>query len=348
MKRIYAFVMSFIVSLFMVNYSSAIDKPDLIVTSLTVTSFTANSIQYDYTIKNVGTVSANLDGPTGENHDNVNIQAFLSSDTVFNNSGDIEAGGTILGVSPLGELAPGESFSGSFGASATVDTSVTPYLTLMVDWGGVVDESDETNNTASALISSEDSKPDLIATSLTVTSFTANSIQYDYTIKNVGTVSANLDGPTGENHDNVNIQAFLSSDTVFNNSGDIEAGGTILGVSPLGELAPGESFSGSFGASATVDTSVTPYLTLMVDWGGVVDESDETNNTIAITIEECPINDTDSDGVPDKWDQCPDTPYDSIVYSSGCPATKGDFNNDNQLGLDDVIGILQTLTGIRE
>jgi hypothetical protein len=128
------------------------------------------------------------------------------------------------------------------------------------------------------------SMPDLVVTSLKVTSFSPDSIQYAYTIKNIGTGPANLDGPTAEDSDNVSVQAYLSADTVFNNTGDIAAGGTILGNSPLGTLAPGETFSGSFGASATVDPSATPYLVLKVDWGSVVDESNEDNNTRAVKI----------------------------------------------------------------
>ena len=127
-------------------------------------------------------------------------------------------------------------------------------------------------------------KPDLIVQSLTVDEFTSNSIAYSYVIKNIGNAPANLDGPTNEDHDNVGVQAFLSQDTIFNNSGDSPAGGTILGLSPLGELAPGETFIGSFAASTFVDPSTMNYLTLKVDYGDVVDELDEDNNTIATPI----------------------------------------------------------------
>ncbi|MCI5144342.1 MAG: hypothetical protein D3923_02165 [Candidatus Electrothrix sp. AR3] len=126
--------------------------------------------------------------------------------------------------------------------------------------------------------------PDLVVTSLKVTSVTSDSIEYSYTIKNIGAVPANLDGPTAENFDNVSVQALLSADTLFDNSGDIPAGGTVIGISPLGDLDPGETFNGSFAASAVVDTSATPYLVLKVDWGDVVDESDENNNTLAEKI----------------------------------------------------------------
>lgn len=124
--------------------------PDLIVSKLEVVSFTATSITYSYTIKNVGTAPANLDGPTSADFDNVSVQAFLSQDTIFNNAGDIPAGGTILGTSPLGMLNPGDTFTGSFTSGVSQDPATFSYLTLMVDWGNVVAESDETNNTAAA------------------------------------------------------------------------------------------------------------------------------------------------------------------------------------------------------
>lgn len=34
----------------------------------------------------------------------------------------------------------------------------------------------------------------------------------------------------------------------------------------------------------------------------------------------CDCDDSDGDGVPDDWDQCPDTPLGSAVYSNGCRA----------------------------
>ncbi|MDI6793521.1 MAG: choice-of-anchor D domain-containing protein, partial [bacterium] len=154
------------------------------------------------------------------------------------------------------------------------------------------------NQTEGAVNDTARNLPDLVVSSLTVTSWAPTSvnqsysINYSYTITNIGTAPANLDGPTEENYDNISVQACLSADTIFFNEGDIAAGGTILGVSPLGELAPGNSFSGSFGCSvATIDPSVTPYLILMVDWGQRTAESDESNNTTATLIGDTDIND---------------------------------------------------------
>jgi len=64
-------------------------------------------------------------------------------------------------------------------------------------------------------------------------------------------------------------------------------------------------------------------------------------------LADVPPIDSDDDGVPDQWDECPDTPTDSAIYSNGCPSIKGDFDSNGMIGLGDSIGILQTITGIR-
>ncbi|MEM7127434.1 MAG: CARDB domain-containing protein [Chloroflexota bacterium] len=381
-----------------------IGQADLIIESLTIDAITVSRIDYSYTVKNIGTASANTSS--------VSIQAFLSNDTVFNNRGDVAAGGRILHIP---NLAAGASHLGSFGATTTVDPNTMTYLAMKVDWGESIDEASERNNTIAvpiqddgcstgfpapqltfqghevystasgtfvryqldvpnndsyddelfaaapdlpacgsntnssrtwvniydnsdsyvygfcgfsqasslnsiwfakpleeappenvyielvdrrcdktyrseslAIPAYEAPKPDLIVESLAVDSFTADSISYSYTIKNVGEGAANLDGPTDSNSDNVSVQAFLSDDTVFNNRGDVAAGGTILGVSPLGMLNPGETFSGSFSASPAVDPATMAYLTLKIDWGESTEESDEDNNTLAVLIQpEC-------------------------------------------------------------
>lgn len=121
---------------------------------------------------------------------------------------------------------------------------------------------------------------DLIVENLTVTSYTTDTISYEYTIANIGTAPANLDGPTDADWDNVSVQAFLSDDRVFGNEGDFPVGGTTLGVSPLGYLYPNEEFTGGFTASVNNPDNWS-YLTLKVDWSEVIDESNESNNTIA-------------------------------------------------------------------
>lgn len=125
-----------------------IKVPDLVISSLSAKLVTPNSVKYSWTITNVGSGPANLDGPTANNADNVSVQAMLSKDTIFGNAGDVPAGGTIIGISPLGFLAPLASKSGSFTANFQGSITLLPHLVLKVDWGKVVSELNENNNTA--------------------------------------------------------------------------------------------------------------------------------------------------------------------------------------------------------
>jgi len=76
-------------------------------------------------------------------------------------------------------------------------------------------------------------------------------------------------------------------------------------------------------------------------------------------------NDTDNDGVPDLWDNCPNTNNDSWVNSNGCPAeglyteeqlnqiishifTWGDLNGDKKIGLSEAIHALKISSGVTE
>ena len=114
--------------------------PDLVISSLSARLDASNRVQYSWTITNVGIGSARLQ--------NVTVQAFLSKDTVFGNAGDAPAGGTIVGSSPLEELAPKASKSGTFTSNFQGNVSALPHLILKVDFSKRVAELNENNNTA--------------------------------------------------------------------------------------------------------------------------------------------------------------------------------------------------------
>jgi len=128
------------------------DGPDLVISALSAILAEPNRLRYSYTVRNVGTKPANLDGSTDANHDNLKVQAFISNDSIFRNQGDLPAGGTIVGRSPLGMLMPGESKDGEFAASIKGNVEDLPFLILKVDSGKAVEESNEDNNTAVAPI----------------------------------------------------------------------------------------------------------------------------------------------------------------------------------------------------
>jgi len=125
---------------------------------------------------------------------------------------------------------------------------------------------------------------DLIISSLSAKFIAPNKVQYSWTITNIGTGPVNLDGPTANNSDNLKVQAMVSKDTVFGNAGDVPAGGTIVGSSPLGNLAPGASRNGTFTATVQANLTQLPHLILKVDPDKKVAELNEDNNTAAVGI----------------------------------------------------------------
>jgi subtilisin-like proprotein convertase family protein len=129
------------------NYDLLItpDEPDLVVSSLNVTASDADSIQYDFTIRNDGTAAADLN--------NVRFQAYLSIDETQDAGDallDLPEGSQRLSALPLGMLEPGDSFSFSKTSSGTIDALAHSFLIVKIDTGSPgsnVAEVFETNNT---------------------------------------------------------------------------------------------------------------------------------------------------------------------------------------------------------
>jgi hypothetical protein len=61
----------------------------------------------------------------------------------------------------------------------------------------------------------------------------------------------------------------------------------------------------------------------------------------------CACPDADGDGVPDSWDDCPNTPQGAAINRSGCPVSTLDRDGDGKFGLAEVIYILQIVAGFR-
>jgi subtilase family serine protease len=131
-----------------VNPPKPLKVPDLVISSLSAKLVAPNRVQYSWTITNVGSGAARLEGPTASSSDNVGVQAFLSKDTVFGNFGDVPAGGTIVGNSPLADLAPQASRSGTFIATFQGSITQLPHLVLKIDSRNALSELNENNNTA--------------------------------------------------------------------------------------------------------------------------------------------------------------------------------------------------------
>ncbi|MBN1382057.1 MAG: DUF1566 domain-containing protein [Deltaproteobacteria bacterium] len=86
------------------------------------------------------------------------------------------------------------------------------------------------------------------------------------------------------------------------------------------------------------------------DHDGIPDRRDQCPNTPAGSLVDengCADSqkDADGDGVPDVDDQCPDTPAGTVVDATGCPVIKGDINGDGNVDLKDAVFSLRIVTG---
>ena len=139
----YLFSISALLLLIFPSNIKAQTCPDLIVTSLTV-SVSPPNISYSFTIENIGT------GPTDLS--TVGFQTFLSADQIYNNAGDIAAGGLTLANAPI-VFNPADTYTTNFSATpSSIDVNTHPYLTAMIDHLSIIPECDENNNTIATLI----------------------------------------------------------------------------------------------------------------------------------------------------------------------------------------------------
>ncbi len=156
--------------------------PDLIITDVNFTGIsTPNSsifLHYQFTVQNTGSLPAYLLGPTEVDFDNISIQNYLSSDSIFLNTGDIAGGGSIItsfNPNPPVYLFPDESFTTNYHANITnLDTDETPYLTMKIDWGEQLEECNEDNNTYYLLFNGNGANKNMFTT--TAQSF--NELQF--------------------------------------------------------------------------------------------------------------------------------------------------------------------------
>lgn len=204
-------------------------------------------------------------------------RVYLSSDT------NITTGDTVLATiaesvasdpgDPFGSPAPGRLVTLPGGIS-----DGTWYVGVIVDHNDVVDESNESNNTAwTALQVSTASDFDLVADSITpqAGSVTAGS---SVNVNWFGHADA---GNSGDISGNFTVGFYLSNDS------NVTIGDTLLDrATVVGPTSPGEGF-GASGRSLTIPGGTaagTRYLGMIVDDTGGVAETNENNNVVASAI----------------------------------------------------------------
>jgi subtilase family serine protease len=232
-------------------------RPDLVVNYVGgINRLAAGStISFNYQINNQG------NGFAGSN----TAQFYLSNDATLS-SDDV-----FLGSNNITSLSAGTN-SGTLSSSAIISSSTAAgnyYLLLQADSGGLVTESNETNNITPTSITI--TKPDLIIENpLAPTSAVAgSSIQLSYQIKNQGNATA------AESY----TRFYLSNDTTFS-SDDVSLGSDYVPQLLAGGISS-ESYSANIGANINAGNY---YLLYRADIYNYVLESNETNNIFASPI----------------------------------------------------------------
>ncbi len=249
--------------------------PDLIVSRIELLTVTATSVDYLFVTKNIGDVTADLDGILPDLSDDVYYQAILSNDTIYGNSGDRGAGSGPQSQM-VTELAPGEEYTHT-SQSALQDVYYFDYGYFMVkvDAYGDLVEDNEDNNVG---VASLPDGPDLIVENVKVLSIDSSDVVYQFTVRNIGDGLADLDGPNDvDPFDNVNFRGVLSPDDILDNAGDKAVGGSYI-LSPA-VLNPGKAFTHTFSAGMGGANYLDfHYLFVEVDGFDNLGETNEDNN----------------------------------------------------------------------
>ncbi len=234
------------------------DSADLVMTVVSAPSSgtAGQTIQVLNTVKNQGKIAA---GP-------LTIGIYLSHDRVINPATDV-----LLGSRDRQSLQPGEISTAAVAARIPGSTGVGSYfIGALADIRGVVDESNESNNSklSAKKIKIISPLPDLTVTDVSgpVTAARGESIQVLDGIKNVGKSDAKA---------GFTIYLLLSRDTTINMKKD-----AYLGNHGLSGLNVGQSVRKT--THVTIPSEIEPgtyYLGAWVDAEDAILESNEYNNT---------------------------------------------------------------------
>ena len=229
------------------------NPPDLIVTALAAPSVGAAGM----TVTVTDTTRNQGNGPAG------------ASTTRFALTQSLFLAATDIGGRSVPPLAAGASDSGS--VALTIPPTTTPgtyYLLARADAGGIIPETYEVNNLASALIRIG---PDLAVTTATGPSSAGSgtTVTFSDTTKNLGGATAAA----------TTTRYYLSADQV------LDATDALMASRAVPVLGPGASHSGSVTFTLPTSLAVGTYTVIVVaDGPGVVAEAGETNNTWLLTL----------------------------------------------------------------
>lgn len=191
--------------------------------NVTVTSFTTNTIYYNYTIRNTGTTTVSTD--------NLLLQNYVTTDQT--GAGAQAAGGSFISGST--NIAPNATYTGSFQAGHTNSPSIH-FLKVELHYA-VLSTCQVTLTHAYECLS-----PDAQFVSFTINNTQAASITYQFDVKNVGADTLFLNQLLLEN--------FLSTNSTYDGS-DVAAGSGQVTISGKTYLLANETGTATFTTSGS-------------------------------------------------------------------------------------------------
>ncbi len=252
--------------------------PDLVVTEMFASAPLDGEVSFNVKVENAGELAANLDGTDPGPEDNVMFNGYLSADTSLESGTDT----LIISVPLSGMLNPDESIRSEMMTTFVQDGSL-PYFIVSVDSNDDVEEAEEDNNVRSTPLNA----PDLIVTELEILLVTSTNYTARYTIENIGTGPADLNGADDiDVFDNIGYQNFFSEDEILSSPGDVGAGGAFL-FDPLPVLQPGETLSRQISAGRA-NQGERPFLIMLMDNSNKMEEANEDNNMAIAIVEDPP------------------------------------------------------------
>ncbi|NVJ00069.1 DUF1566 domain-containing protein [Myxococcus sp. AM009] len=231
-----------------------VTNPDLAITAFSGPSEAAvqQRAPISWTVTNAGTANA---------YRSWSDFVYLSTDQTFG-GGDVN----VTSWQHSGGLAPGASYTVANTATLPNVPAGNYFLLLRVDHYGALYESEETNNTWTALPITV-TNPDLAATAFSGPSVAEaqESVSFTWTVTNAGTEVA---------YPNWYDYVYLSTDERYD-SGDT----SVMSEVRTSALAPGASYTITESAVLPSVPAGNYFLLLRVDRNGVLHEPNEENNT---------------------------------------------------------------------
>lgn len=150
------------------------------------------------------------------------------------------------------------------------------------------------------------SLPDLIVDEINVITATTQTMDFTFTIKNIGGVAANMTGDINNSADNIKFHTVLSADANYDNTDhtlegpqDFVAISSGFGIAIPIQGTSMRSYRLSITGGGTIfNIDTHPYLIIVIDTGNDLVECSETNNTKAVllnggtTMDNLSLNDT--------------------------------------------------------